>query len=74
MTQLLSMWHTSILFQMHHNISKESHLKPMSVQTCSLAMIGLLQVEYSSWWYALVSLSVYYPKVCSQCSPHLSLA
>ena len=46
----------------------------MSVQTYSLAMIGLLQVEYSAWWYALVSLSVYYPKVCSQCSPQLSLA
>ena len=29
----------------------------MGVQTCPLAMIGSLQVEYSSWWLTLVSLT-----------------
>ena len=47
----------------------------MGVQTCSLAMIGSLQVEYSSWWLAQVSFTflTYLPlRWVLQKLPHLA--
>ena len=59
MTQLLSMSHTFKPHQMHWSISNyNTHCRmTYGCHSCSLAMIGFLQVEYSSWWLALISLT-----------------
>ena len=80
MTQLSSISHTfkqhkkcSAIFQIVTLIAK----RHMCLQTCSLAMIRLLQVEYSSWWIVSTSLPFHtcllFQRVCSK-PPHLTLA